>query len=280
MREVRFEVDGETVAGSLHEPAGTPRGHLVLVHGFLSQRGEFGDAAERLAQRGWRVLAIDSRGFGASGGPRGRIGAARAIGDVKAALEWLARDRPGLPAGIVAHSMGTCFALGALAQGADAKAVVLAAPMSNVRAEVGQAEFLGYKAARAASNLAERIGLGPIAVPYKYREKDLFVDAEAARRAEAAGFLGRKISLANFNDLLSDAMDSRTYAPRVRQPALVILAKHDRAVKRASSLSVHDALGGPKELVEVDSGHSMFGDRDAASVLGHIDRWMGRHLLA
>lgn len=278
MREVRFDVDGESVAGALYEPKHAALGSIVLVHGFLSQRGEFADLGERLAERGWRVLAIDQRGFGASGGPRGRLSAARSIADVKAALAWIAREQPGLPLGLIGHSMGACFTLGAMATDPAVKAAVLGAPMSSVRAEVSDLEFLGYKLARTASNVSERLGFGSLKVPYKYRERDLFKDTEAVKRAEEAGFLGKTIDLANFNDLLE--MDSRAYAPHVKRPVLVLLAKEDRAVKRASSLSVYEALGGEKEIVDVDCGHSMFGDCEAAAVVQHVDRWFRKHLLA
>lgn len=279
MREFRFEVDGESVAGAVYDPPRSkPLGALVLVHGFLSQRGEFADLGERLSQKGWRIVAIDQRGFGASGGMRGRISAARAIADVKGAVRWTSADHPEIPVGVIAHSMGACFALGAMATDPDIKAAVLAAPMQSVRAEVSEAEFFGYKLARTASNLAEKLGLGSISVPYKYREKHLFKDPEAAKRAEAAGFLGRKIDLANFNDLLE--MDSRTYAAHVKRPVLVILADADKAVKHASSISVYDALAGPKELVHVDSGHSVWGDSAAAEVADHADRWFRHALLA
>lgn len=279
MREIRFEVEGESVAGAVYDPPKSrPLGSLVLVHGFLSQRGEFADLGERLSERGWRVVAIDQRGFGASGGARGRISAARAIADVKGALRWTEADYPGLPLGVIAHSMGSCFALGAMATDPAVKAAVLAAPMASVSAEVGQLEFLGYKVARAISNLSERVGLGTIKVPYKYRERHLFVDPEAVKRAEAAGFLGKTIDLSNFNDLLE--MDSRTYAPHVKRPVLVILAEQDRAVKHASSMAVYDALAGPKDVLRVDCGHSVWGDREAAAVAQHAEHWFRRHLLA
>jgi len=259
-------------------PKGRPLGSVVLVHGFLSHRGEFADLGERLSERGWRVVAIDQRGFGASGGPRGRISAPRAIADVKAALRWSEAEYPGLPLGLIGHSMGACFVLGAMATEPRVRAAVLAAPMASVRAEVSSVEFLGYKLARDASNLAERVGLGSLKVPYKYRERHLFKDPAAVKRAEAAGFLGKTIDLANFNDLLE--MDSRTYAPHVKKPVLVLIADADRAVKHGSSLAVYHALAGEKELLHVDCGHSMWGDCEAATVVQHTDRWLRRHMLA
>lgn len=276
MREVRIDVEGEAAVGALHEPAGAARGQLVLVHGLLSQRGEFGQVPERLAERGWRVLALDQRGFGASGGARGVIRKERATADVLAAAAWLRKDAPGLPVGLVGHSMGSLFSLSALAEDPSLGAAVLAAPMRTVRAELGGAEFLGYRVAAALSRAKERVGLGPLVVPYKNRYEDLFLDPEAARRARAAGFLSRDVSLANYEALL--AMDSTVPARKVRQPVLVLLARHDKVIREASSRAVYDALAGPKELATLECGHSLFGDCQAEQAVDHVDRWMRTHL--
>ncbi|HEX2021469.1 MAG TPA: alpha/beta fold hydrolase [Candidatus Thermoplasmatota archaeon] len=276
MDEVRFEVDGESVAGRLHEPQGQARGQIVFAHGLLSQAAEFADAPARLAERGWRAFAVDQRGFGASGGPRGVIDEARATADVLGAVARLRKDRPDLPVGVVGHSMGAVFALGALAGDATIRAGVIAAPMRTVRAELSSLEFAQYRLARGVSRLKEAAGLGPLLVPYKNRYKHLFLDREAARRAEQAGFLSSTVSLANYDRLL--AMDGTRLARQVRQPVLTILAEKDRAVKRASSMAVHEALAGPKDLATLACGHSLFGDCEAAKAVDLVDGWMGRHL--
>ncbi len=276
MREVRFEVDGESVAGSLHEPSGTPKGGVVMVHGLLSRREEFGDAPDKLAARGWRVLAIDQRGFGASGGPRGIITQERATADVLAALDFLAKDAPTLPLAIVGHSMGTVFTLRALAARPDVKAGVVVSPMRTVRAELGDAEFMGYRAAHGVSRLKTKLGLGPLVVPYKYRYEDLFVDPEAARAAEKASFLFPHVNLSNYPAFI--AMDSTTSAREVHQPTLVLLAEHDKAVKPESSRAVYDALAGPKEIDTIDSGHSVWTDRSAAAAVERVDAWLAKHM--
>ncbi|MEA3199036.1 MAG: hypothetical protein QOE90_464 [Thermoplasmata archaeon] len=276
MKEIRFDVEGESVAGSLHEPTGPPRGALVMVHGFLSQRTEFADAPAKLAQKGWVALAIDQRGFGASGGPRGILSAPRATADTLGAVAWLRREWPTLPVGLVAHSMGAVFGAAAMAAEPTIRAGVLGAPMKSVRAELGGGEFLGYRAANAISRAKSAVGLGPLVVPYKNRYKDLFADPAAARRAEESAFLTTTVSLANYEALL--AMDTLASARRVKQPVLVLLAEHDKAVKHANSKEVYDALAGPKQLVTLDCGHSMFGDRCADEAVAHVDRWMGQHL--
>ena len=278
MREVRFEVEGESIAGELHEPEGECRGQLVMVHGLLSQRAEFADAPAMLARRGWRALAIDQRGFGASGGPRGLIHADRSVADTLAAVEWLRKDLPGAPVGVVGHSMGAVFALGALARDPSIPAGVVASPMRRIRDEIGEAEFLAYRAGDALSRLMARAGLGPLVIPYKNRYRDLFLDADAARRAQERRFLSATVSLANYEALM--AMDAAEVARRVRQPVLTLVARHDRVVKAASSRAVHDALAGPKEMVTLECGHSMFGDCEAGRAVDAVDRWMGLHLRA
>lgn len=276
MREVRYDVEGEPVAGTLHEPSGEARGQLVLVHGLLSRGLEFADAPRRLAERGWRALAIDQRGFGDSAGARGVISQARATADVLGAVSWLRKDRPDLPVGLVGHSMGAVFVLEALAADVSVGAAVLAAPMRTVRSELGGAEFLGYRVAAALSRAKQRAGLGPLVVPYKNRYRDLFHDPEAARRAEKAPFLVDSVSLANYDALL--AMDATAPARRMRRPVLVVLAQFDKVVKASSSLAVYEALAGPKELATLACGHSLFGDCEAESAAAHVDRWMRTHL--
>lgn len=276
MREVRFDVEGESVAGTLHEPAGPARGQVVLVHGLLSRSLEFGDLPARLAQKGWRVLSLDQRGFGASGGPRGIVTQERATTDVLAGVAWLRRDAPNLPVGLVGHSMGAVFALRALAADARIRAAVLAAPMDTVRGEITAAEFAMYRVLAAASRASSRTLLGPVKVPYKYSYDRLFHDKEAALRAKANPFLHPTVDMTNYPAFM--AMRASAEAPRVKQPVLVLVARHDRAVKRASSMRVYDALAGPRELVELDCGHSVWSDCRADEAAAHVERWLDRHL--
>jgi pimeloyl-ACP methyl ester carboxylesterase len=278
MREVRFEVDGETVAGSLHEPAGETLGHVVLVHGLLSQRAEFGDAPARLAARGWRVLVIDQRGFGASGGERGIVTQERATADVLAAFDWLQREHGDAPEAVVGHSMGGLFALLALAARPSIRAGVLVAPMRSPRDEVSQFEYVAYRAAASTASLKRAMRLGSIRVPYKFAYEDLFADPEAARKAREAGFLATHLDLANVAGFLR--MNAEEVARGVKKPVLVIIGEHDRVVKPVNSRRVYDTLAGPKELVTADAGHSMWTDRNPEQALDQADRWLRAHLAA
>lgn len=276
MRELRFDVEGESVAGKLYEPQGPARGQVVLVHGLLSQAAEFAGLPQALADRGWRVFGLDQRGFGASGGKRGIITQERATADVLAAVRLLRKDQPALPVGLIGHSMGAVFALRALAEDPTIKAAVLGAPMQTVRAEINAGEYAMYRTLHAVSRVTARTPIGPVRVPYKYDYDRLFHDKEAAKRARETPFLHPTVDLTNVPGML--AMDSTKEAPRVKQPVLVLLGDHDRAVRRRSSMAVYEKLGGPKEVVTLKSGHSMWADVESAAAFDHADRWLARHL--
>jgi alpha-beta hydrolase superfamily lysophospholipase len=276
VRELRFEVEGESVAGKLYEPSGPAKGQVVLVHGLLSQAAEFGVLPTTLAGKGWRVLGLDQRGFGASGGPRGLITQERATTDVLAAVAQLRRDAPALPVGLVGHSMGAVFALSAMTKDPTIKAAVLGAPMQTVRAEINAGEYAMYRTLHAISRVTAKTPFGSVKVPYKYDYDRLFYDKEAAKRAWETPFLHPTVDLTNVPAFLS--MDSAKEAARVKQPVLVLLGEYDRAVKRRNSMAVYERLGGPKELVTLKCGHSMWADRESAAAVEHVDRWMTRHL--
>jgi uncharacterized protein len=276
MRELRFEVEGESVAGKLYEPAGEAKGQVVLVHGLLSQAAEFGELPAMLAQKGWRVFGLDQRGFGASGGKRGILTKERATADVLSAVQKMRADKPALPVALIGHSMGAVFTLRALAQDPTIKCAVLAAPMHTVRAEINAGEYAMYRILHGVSRVTNKTPIGPVRVPYKYDYDRLFHDKEAAKRAWETPFLHPTVDLTNVPAFLS--MDSASEAAKVKQPVLVMLADFDRAVKRKSSMAVYEKLGGPKELVTVKSGHSVWADSDKAAAVEHVDRWLARHL--
>lgn len=268
--------DGTTRAGTLALPPGRPRGGVVLLHGFASDRREFADAADLLAAKGWAALAMDFRAHDAAATLAGKVDTATVEEDLRAAGAFLRKQAGDVPLGLVAHSMGGALAAHALPRLPEFRAAVLVAPMDTIEGELGRAEFVAYKAAIRASRASAKLGLGPIVIPYKYTYKDLLDDPEAVKRAEAIGFLGRRVSLAGADALL--AMRGAAWAREVKVPTLVLLAANDRAVKHDSSKRVYEALAGPKRLVEVSSGHSVFGDRRAAEVADIVHGWFAANL--
>ncbi|MEE2712519.1 MAG: alpha/beta fold hydrolase [Planctomycetota bacterium] len=65
--EVRFAAsDGQPLSGLYSPPAGTPRGGVLLLHMYRSNRTAWRPIQGRLAASGFHVLALDLRGHGKS----------------------------------------------------------------------------------------------------------------------------------------------------------------------------------------------------------------------
>lgn len=83
---------------------------VVLVHGYAGRRGHWEYQREALLSAGYRVVALDLRGHGASAKPEHGLRLARLGQDVRELLDLLELDDVTL----VAHSMGASVALAML----------------------------------------------------------------------------------------------------------------------------------------------------------------------
>ena len=92
---------------------GTPRAHLLLVHGIAEHAGRYGHVGSRLARAGITTHAYDQRGFGGSGGHRAYVDRwSQYHDDVEDRLGEVRSAAAGLPVVLYGHSMGGLIALG------------------------------------------------------------------------------------------------------------------------------------------------------------------------
>jgi acylglycerol lipase len=92
---------------------GTPRAHLLLVHGIAEHAGRYQHVATRLASAGITTHAYDQRGFGESGGHRAYVDRwSQYHDDVEDRLAEVRSAADGLPVVLYGHSMGGLIALG------------------------------------------------------------------------------------------------------------------------------------------------------------------------
>ena len=93
--------------------AGTPRAHVLLVHGIAEHAGRYAHVAERFALAGIETIAYDLRGFGGSAGRRAYVGRWSEYHDDLADQLTAIRATAGeLPVVLYGHSMGGLIALG------------------------------------------------------------------------------------------------------------------------------------------------------------------------
>ncbi len=261
--------------GELHRAA-VGRGAVVLAHGFNSSLGEFGDLSARLAGAGFHALAFDQRGYGKSEGEPGRTSVEQAVDDIRGAAALLQGEFPGLPLGIVGHSLGGTYAIAALGRTDLFECAVVAHPLDRLFDELKWFEKAGYHVIgkRAERQMAKGRQAGTI--PYKLSYEKLFESSAAAAQARKDGFLLGRVSLANYRPALT--MSGTAWARDVKQPVLLIASPADRAVKPTHTRAVYDALGGPKELLEHSGGHSCFRDLDGPKLAEACISWFTRHL--
>lgn len=268
-------MDGERLHGLHHLPAGPVRGAVVATHGFNSDSRELADLPATLARSGWHVLAFDQRGFGQSEGERGYTTAARAVADLRSAIDQLPA---GLPVALVGHSLGGGYALEAAAQDPRIRAVVAAHPADRLFDELNPIEKAGYHLLGRMAEARRRKGKPSGTIPFKVKEGDLFVDPAAVQRAKDAGFLVRRVNLANYRNALE--FSAARSAHRVEVPALVLTSPNDRVVRPAHQHRVFDAIPGRSTLLAHEAGHSCFGDRGAEDLIAQVAAWLESHVEA
>ena len=273
VRPVSWTVDGERLHGLHHLPAGPVRGAVVAVHGFNSDLREMVGLPAALARAGWHVLAFDQRGFGQSEGERGLTTAARAVADIRSALDQLPK---GLPVALVGHSLGAAYSLETAAEDRRVRAVVAAHPVDRLFDELNPIEKAGYHVLGRIAEARRRKGKSGGTIPFKIKEKDLFVDPAAVARAKEAGFLLRKVNLGNYRNALT--FSGAMAAHRVEVPALVLTSAADRVVRPAHQRRVFEAIPGRSTLLEHAGGHSCFGDRDADALIASVAAWLESHV--
>lgn len=104
-------VDGVELALFTYGPPDAARA-VVVLHGIESHSGWFTSSCEALAGAGLRVVCLDRRGSGSSGGPRGHApSTAVLLDDLRRLIERVRAERPGRLIQAVAHSWGAVYAL-------------------------------------------------------------------------------------------------------------------------------------------------------------------------
>jgi alpha-beta hydrolase superfamily lysophospholipase len=276
---VEFRVGSEVLRGEHWAPAGRAKGAVLLVHGFNSSLEEFGHAPAWLAEAGYHALAFDQRGFGRSGGERGRTDVDRAVQDVAGAGETLRRLASGLPLAVLGHSLGGAYAAAAVGRGAvEARAAVLAHPVNRLFDEVPKALRPFYHALGRYAEWRVARGKPPGHLPYRSSSRQLFVSLEHAQMHGRPPFLLKRSNLGNYR--AARTMAAAEWARGVRVPVLLVASPHDRVVRPAHSRLVLDAVAGRKEVFEHAGGHSCFRDLDGRRITDAIVAFLDRELRA
>lgn len=223
----------------------------VLVHGVMGWHRTWWRVGPALAQRGWRVIAVDQRGHGHSPRIDGFANIADFAGDLAAIIEGA-----GAPVGaLIGHSLGaTVSAELAHLRPELVRRLVLEDPPSMTRAgDVAWQDNLDRELQAADADPEGEVSRELAANP-SWLDEDARQDVEGKQLADRVGLLATysRDTGARVPELL----------PQLTVPALVLLAAEDRSVCRGEVRRRLEREPPPDGRVTVvDAGHTIHRDR-------------------
>lgn len=261
----------QTIAGLYSEtfrPAGTPKGVVVITHGYAEHCGRYREVAHVIVNAGWAALSYDVRGHGQSPGDRGYIDRfATYLADF-AAIQAAARKLvdPNAPTVLLGHSHGSLITLRALAEGRPphVAAAIVASPFLALRFTVPTHQRI---LARVASRIAPKLSQ-----PNALRVEDLTQDKQkqAERLADKLCF---GIATSRW---FTEASEAQRYvlahANRIRLPTTWLVGHSDPIADPARSKLVASKIAGASYHELVGMKHEVFNEIDRSKVFSELTK--------
>ena len=252
-----------------------PRGVVLIAHGYAEHLGRYREFVAHLTGRGFATAAVDHRGHGRSGGPRGHC---RTFDDFVADLHTLADLAqgwwPDVPRLLFGHSMGGLIAfLYLLRHPETVRAGALSAP--------------AFRVPDAAPRLLQMVALllGRIAPGVGLRsnldERLLARDPAVGAAYVADPLVHRRASAGFYCAVLAAQGVVRAEAARLGVPLLILQGDADRIVDPSGAAEVAARLTCPHELVELPGFyHELLNEPvpERGKVLVVLDAWFERWL--
>ncbi|MBU3664882.1 MAG: alpha/beta hydrolase [Chthoniobacterales bacterium] len=272
--------DGTIFPGLVWEADGTPRAHVLCIHGLSGAAADFGPLGRKLSADGCSVWAINLRGQGHDP-DHGRRGHFLDPREWRADLAAFAEAHLGedVPFFLVGESMGSLVAVDAVANGAlRPERLVLSVPVTEIRAPVPD-WILALM--RKAACVAPRFKLAPMRFVHgKTSIPRLTADDEYMAylrtiphrvRGFTLGFLSR------FHDLMQEAPQN---AARIAVPTLMLSGGRDVFIRPDQSRAFFECLGCAEKEYRFypDSHHLLWHDVDSQDVLERIVHWIMKGL--
>lgn len=235
----------------------------ALVHGVNGWHRTWWRLGPALAERGWRVIAVDQRGHGRSP----RLSAPTTIDDLADDLEATIERHATPPVDLlVGHSLGAAVSMRlALRRPGIARRLVLEDPPSIDRATDDRFFTSIREGVRAARETPEAEVSRELAENPLWREEDARQDVEGRALADAEGIVAL-LRLPRPFAVMDAAAD-------LRIPTLFLLADEERSVLAGAARErLRAALPASARIREFDSGHTIHRDRFNA-VLAAIVEW-------
>ncbi len=249
-------------------PEASPRGVVLINHGYAEHCGRYHEVAHVIALAGWAALSYDVRGHGKSPGPRGYIDRFQTYLDDLDAVHAAARALvpASAPLVLLGHSHGSLITLRALCgeRPPSCVAAVISSP------------FLGLKLAVPRHQLwLAKIGsvVAPkLAQPNALRVEDLTHD-KAMQKARTADKLCFDIATARwFTEALAAQKYVVDHAPKIAVPTTWLIGGDDPIADPAKSERVANTVSGAQVHVFAGFRHEVFNEVERARPFGELTK--------
>lgn len=251
-----------------------PRAILAIVHGFGEHGGRYSRLVEHMIPNGYALYALDLRGHGRSPGQRGHITAwSEYREDVRAYMEMIWKNEPGIPVFIFGHSMGALIGLDYILHYPDRLqgAIISGAPIQ----PTGAASPALILVARVLSNLwptfAMNLGLEVEAISR---------DPKVVQAYRSDPLVHGKTTPRWGTESLDTVAWVKTHAGELQVPLLMVHGGDDRLGAAAGSEWFCAQVRNPDKQVIVYPGsyHEVHNDLDSDRLMADLDAWLAKHL--
>ena len=249
---------------SARTDVGAPAPVAVLVHGITGWWRTWWRVGPALADRGWRVIAVDQRGHGGSPAIDGIATAESLAADLAFTFEALGVVPVDL---LLGHSLGAAVAMELVADRPEVALRLVSEdpPGQDRRGDVDYQATLEREVRDARSDLESEVRR-ELAQNPAWLEEDARQNVEGRALCDVDGILASLRSGTGLRVL--------ELVPKIQIPTLYILADAERSALGSKRSALVASLPAAACLVEMDSGHTVHRDRFDAYMAALVG-WLG-----
>ena len=256
--------DGTRLALFKAKDPESPKGDVILVHGFADHMGRYPHVADALVAAGWRVRGIDLRGHGLSDGKRGFVRAWSDYSDDLAAAIAHSATEPF----VMSHSMGGLALLDYLRDN-RVRGAVISSPL--LRAIV-QAPKWKTASAHVLSRILPSVSLGNELHPEAVSR-----DPGTQKAYATDPLVFHSATPRWYTEMLDAQKRVIAHTAKFTTPALFMVGTGEKIVDPAPIEQMSREWGGPSELRKWEGYfHELFNEPERAEVLAHVASWLSK----
>ncbi|MGQ0542404.1 MAG: lysophospholipase [Blastocatellia bacterium] len=267
-------IGGLKIATKSWKPATTPRGVMILIHGFNAHSGYMEWPGEGFAANGLASYALDLRGRGESEGERFYVeNFSDYLGDVDKLVGIARSENPGLPVYVLGHSAGGVIATSYVFEHQEEIAGLVC---ESFAFDVGLPHLVQL-ALQGVSHLAPHLHV------FSLNNADFSRNPDAVAAMNNDPLIAKESQPAETaSEMLKAAERLKENMPNFTVPVFIIHGTEDKATRPAGSQYFYDNAASTDKTLKLYEGyfHDLLNDVDKEKVMADIQSWIDERIPA